>query len=124
MTEMTNEERLRIIDRGKLTEMIMAHGYQWVVTNTTDILVDMARKNLEEGKKMYIELTPEQKDIAVVSSLQEFMVSLAEGPEDDDTWDMVMNLYCALQYYVTEDVMDEFMNEHPEVAEICEWEIQ
>jgi hypothetical protein len=124
MTEMTNEERLRIIDRGKLTEMIMAHGYQWVVTNTTDILVDMARKKLEEGKKMYIELTPEQKDMAVVSSLQEFMVSLAEGPEDDDTWDMVMNLYCALQYYVTEDVMDEFMNEHPEVAEICEWEIQ
>ena len=124
MTEMTNEERLRIIDRGKLTEMIMAHGYQWVVTNTTDILVDMARKNLEEGKKMYIELTPEEKNIAVVSSLQEFMVSLAEGPEDDDTWDMVMNLYCALQYYVTEDVMDEFMNEHPEVAEICEWEIQ
>jgi hypothetical protein len=124
MTEMTNEERLRIIDRGKLTEMVMAHGYQWVVTNTTDILVDMARKKLEEGKKMYIELTPEQKDMAVVSSLQEFMVSLAEGPEDDDTWDMVMNLYCALQYYVTEDVMDEFMNEHPEVAEICEWEIQ
>lgn len=124
MTEMTNEERLRIIDRGKLTEMVMAHGYQWVVTNTTDILVDMARKKLEEGKKMYIELTPEQKDMAVVSSLQEFMVSLAEGPEDDDTWDMVMNLYCALQYYVTEDVMDDFMNEHPEVAEICEWEIQ
>lgn len=124
MTEMTNEERLRIIDRGKLTEMVMAHGYQWVVTNTTDILVDMARKKLEEGKKMYIELTPEQKDMVVVSSLQEFMVSLAEGPEDDDTWDMVMNLYCALQYYVTEDVMDEFMNEHPEVAEICEWEIQ
>ena len=114
MTEMTNEERLRIIDRGKLTEMVMAHGYQWVVTNTTDILVDMARKKLEEGKKMYIELTPEQKDMVVVSSLQEFMVSLAEGPEDDNTWDMVMNLYCALQYYVTEDVMDEFMNEHPE----------
>lgn len=124
MTEMTNEERLRLIDRGKLTEMVMTHGYQWVVTNTTDILVDMARKKLEEGKKMYIELTPEQKDMAVVSSLQEFMVSLAEGPEDDDTWDMVMNLYCALQYYVTEDAMDEFMNEHPEVAEICEWEIQ
>lgn len=124
MTEMTNEERLRIIDRGKLTEMVMAHGYQWVVTNTTDILVDMARKKLEEGKKMYIELTPEQKDMAVVSSLQEFMVSLAEGPEDDNTWDMVMNLYCALQYYVTEDVMDDFMNEHPEIAEICDWEIQ
>lgn len=124
MTEMTNEERLRIIDRGKLTEMVMAHGYQWVVTNTTDILVDMARKKLEEGKKMYIELTPEQKDMVVVSSLQEFMVSLAEGPEDDNTWDMVMNLYCALQYYVTEDVMDDFMNEHPEIAEICDWEIQ
>jgi hypothetical protein len=124
MTEMTNEERLRIINRGKLTEMIMAHGYQWVVTNTTDILVDMTRKKLEEGKKMYIELTPEQKDMVVVSSLQEFMVSLAEGPEDDNTWDMVMNLYCALQYYVTEDVMDDFMNEHPEIAEICDWEIQ
>jgi len=124
MTEMSNDERLKLIDHGRLTEMVKTHGYQWVVTNTTDIIVDMARKKLEEGKKMYIELTPEQKDIAVVSSLQEFMVSLADGPEDDDTWDMVMNLYCALQYYVTEDQMDEFMNENPEVAEICEWEIQ
>jgi hypothetical protein len=124
MAEMANDDRLKLIDHGRLTEMIITHGYQWVVINAKDIIVDMARKELEKGKTMQIELTPEQKDAVTISSLQEFMVSLAEGPEDDDTWDMVVNLYCALQYYVTEDQMDEFMNEHPAVAEICEWEIQ
>lgn len=121
MAEMTNDDRLKLIDHGRLAEMIITHGYQWVVTNANNILIDTAQKELEKGKMMQIELTPEQKDAAVVSSLQEFMISIAEGPEDDDTWDMVVNLYCALQYYVTEDTMNEFMDENPVIAEICDY---
>lgn len=74
---------------------------------------------------MIIELTDEQQDEIVANSISNWMIDLLEshgnGYDDSERWDMIANLYCTLQYYITHEQMATFMEEFPELAEELDW---
>ena len=70
---------------------------------------------------MIVELTEEQCDEVVASSLSNWIIDLLEDEDTTERWDMIANLFCALQYYITHEQMVEFMRDYPELAEELDW---
>jgi len=70
---------------------------------------------------MIVELTEEQCDEVVASSLSNWIIDLLEDEDTTERWDMIANLFCALQYYITHEQMVGFMRDYPELAEELDW---
>jgi len=69
----------------------------------------------------FIEITEEQSDEIVVESLSSWIVDLLDEEDTTERWDMITNLFCALQYYLTHEQLVEFMEDYPELAEMLDW---
>ena len=71
---------------------------------------------------MWVELDDEQTDAVVVHSLTNWMIQLLDDEDTPERWDTIMNLYCALQYYITPEQLVHMFEEYPAFAELFDEE--